>query len=164
MRPMHVLIALFTACLLALAPVSAQDFPEIDWLELMPEDEIKMLEEMQGMIDHSGDAPAMEFNSTRTVPEVDGRNGKIVGYIVPLSVNETNEILEFFLVPYFGACIHVPPPPPNQLIHVKADKPIPMVNIWDPYWVEGSVRIRPIENSMAKASYSMDPVRVVPYE
>lgn len=164
MRPMHVLIALFTACLLVLAPVSAQEYPEIDWLELMPEDEIKALEEMQGMIDHSGDAPPMEFNSDRTVPEVDGRNGKIVGYIVPLSVSETNEILEFFLVPYFGACIHVPPPPPNQLIHVKAATPIPMVNIWDPYWVEGSVHIRPIENSMAKASYSMDPVRVVPYE
>ena len=164
MRPMHVLIALFTACLLVLAPASAQDYPEIDWLELMPEDEVRALEEMQNVIDHSGDAPQSEVMSDRTVPEMDGREGKIVGYIVPLSVSETNEILEFFLVPYFGACIHVPPPPPNQLIHVKADEPIPMVNIWDPYWVEGSVHVRTIENSMAKASYTMEPVRVVPYE
>mgnify|MGYP000211942351 CR=1 FL=1 len=158
------LVSIAAAVLLAAAPVVSGAAEEIDWLELMPEDEIRMLEEMAGMIDHSGDGPPMEFNSTRTVPEVDGREGKVVGYIVPLSINETNQILEFFLVPYFGACIHVPPPPPNQLIHVKPAEPLPMVNIWDPYWVEGTVRIRPIENSMAKASYAIDPVRIVPYE
>ena len=45
--------------------------------------------------------------------------GRIPGFVVPLKTTEDIRILEFFLVPYYGACIHVPPPPPNQIIHVK---------------------------------------------
>lgn len=163
MRPMHVLIALFTACLLVLAPASAQEFPEIDWLELMPEDEIRALEAMQNTIDHSGDAPAMEFDSDRTVAEMDGREGKIVGYIVPLSVSETNEILEFFLVPYFGACIHVPPPPANQLIHVMPDKPIPGKWNMGAVWVSGVLTVARFDSELGNAGYQLRGIKVEEY-
>lgn len=142
----------------------AGDYREIDWLELIPPDEIAQLDKLQNSIDHEGSAPAFQWESARTVAKMDGAEGKLVGYIVPISVSPRNEILEFFLVPFFGACIHVPPPPPNQIVHVKPAEPLPMVDIWDPYWVEGTVRIRPVENTTAKAAYAIDPVRIVRYE
>lgn len=157
-------ILLFLSLWLLAVAALAKDYREIDWLELMPPEEIALLEKLQSSIDHEGTGPVSQFESAKTVDKMDGVEGKLVGYIVPIGVSPQNEILEFFLVPYFGACIHVPPPPPNQIIHVKPDKPLPMVDIWDPYWVEGTVRIRKVENAMAKSSYAIDPVRVVPYQ
>ena len=159
---MRLLISLLFLITPALAP--AEEFREIDWLELMPPEEIELLEKMQDSIDHSGMMSMEQVGSSATVLAMDGTRGKMVGYIVPISISSRNEILEFFLVPYFGACIHVPPPPPNQIIHVKPAQPMPMIEIWDPYWVEGTLRIRKIENTMASASYAIDPVNVVPYQ
>jgi hypothetical protein len=52
---------------------------------------------------------------------LDGQNIRLPGYIVPLEVSEEGRTTEFLLVPYFGACIHVPPPPSNQIVHVKSE-------------------------------------------
>ena len=62
----------------------------------------------------AGAAPAV-------VPELDGKRVRIGGYVVPLDFEATN-VKEFLLVPFVGACIHVPPPPPNQIIYVKSAK------------------------------------------
>lgn len=159
---MRLLIPLLFLIVPALSP--AEEFREIDWLELMPPEEVEALERMVESIDHSGMGSMEQFGSDATVAAMDGARGKMVGYIVPISISPRNEIIEFFLVPYFGACIHVPPPPPNQIIHVRPERPMPMIEIWDPYWVEGTVRIRKIENTMAKASYAIDAVNVVPYQ
>lgn len=48
----------------------------------------------------------------------------ISGYIVPLDWADDRSLSEFLLVPYFGACIHSPPPPANQIIYVKMDEPL----------------------------------------
>ena len=137
---------------------------EIDWLELLPPEDLKALEEMPE-IDHSGQMQMPQvMSSTKTVPAMNGVRGKVPGYLVPIAFDDRQRVTEMFLVPYFGACIHVPPPPPNQIIHVKPAQPMPMIEIWDPYWVEGTLRIRKIENTMASASYAIDPVNVVPYQ
>ena len=70
-------------------------------------------------------------------------NGKVVkipGYLIPLHY-EAREIKEFMLVPYIGACIHVPPPPANQLVYVISDLSWENDFIWDPMWITGEISI-----------------------
>src|SRR5690606_14130714 len=57
--------------------------------------------------------------SARVNEQLDGTAIRLSGYVVPLEVGAGGAIREFFLAPYVGACIHVPPPAPNQLVHVK---------------------------------------------
>lgn len=149
--------------LLFALPLHAEAVKEIDWAELIPPEEVERLEALADAIDHSGTGPSYTWESAATVPAMDGRRGKLPGYIVPISVSESNEILEFFLVPYFGACIHVPPPPPNQILYVKPDKPLPMVHIWDAFWVQGTIRLREVKNELAHSAYAIDLESVEPY-
>ncbi len=128
----------------------------IDWLELMPEAERKALEELSMSIDHSGDGPSYDFSSVTTVAKMDGVTGRLAGYVVPIEYDDKGRISELFVVPYFGACIHLPPPPPNQIIHVKPDEPIEARDMWEPYWAIGTLRIANVSNEMAEAAYSME--------
>ena len=59
-------------------------------------------------------------------------------------------------MPYFGACIHVPPPPANQIVYGRLDEPIEMVNIWDAFWMEGTLNIEDVSNETADSAYTMD--------
>jgi hypothetical protein len=68
--------------------------------------------------------------------ELDGQIVRMPGYILPLEFSG-KDITEFLLVPYVGACIHTPPPPPNQIVHVKSDKPVSNVTVFSPVWVTG---------------------------
>lgn len=157
------LLPLVLFALMAALPLRAEELKEIDWIELMPAEEVAKLEALNESVDHSGDSPGFTWESANTVPEMDGRRGKLPGYIVPISVSPKNEILEFFLVPYFGACIHVPPPPPNQILYVKPKEPLPMVHIWDAFWVEGTIRIQEVKNEMAHSAYAIELDKVEPY-
>jgi hypothetical protein len=133
---------------------SAGDPSEIDWLELMPADDIKKLQELPA-VDHSGFVSAEQFMSFNTVKELDGRKGRIAGYIVPIETNDKGELTSFFLVPYFGACIHVPPPPPNQIVYAKLPKAIPVPDMYAPQWVEGELVIERTDNDLGASAYTM---------
>lgn len=80
----------------------------------------------------------------------------IAGFVVPLEDNPTHGITEFFLVPYAGACIHVPPPPPNQMIYVKFPKGIATVNIYDAYRVRGTLHTALAHSGLTEAAYTLD--------
>ncbi len=71
--------------------------------------------------------------------ELNGSQVKIPGFVVPLEGDE-EKITEFLLVPYFGACIHVPPPPPNQIIYVKFPQGAPIQQLWDVIYVIGTLK------------------------
>ena len=84
-------------------------------------------------------------------------NGKLVsigGYIVPLDFENTT-IKEFLLVPYVGACIHVPPPPTNQIIYVKSEKGIEITGQFDPVTVKGTLKTETAFTGLADAGYSL---------
>ena len=66
----------------------------------------------------------------------------------------------FFLVPYPGACIHVPPPPPNQIVLVRYAKGISLDDIYAPLWVEGPLKIEAVSNDLADAAYTMTATKV----
>ncbi len=137
------------------APKPAGDnATDIDWLELMPPDDIKKLQEIPA-VDHSGFVSAEQFMSFNTVKELDGRKGRIAGYVVPIDTNEKGELTSFFLVPYFGACIHVPPPPPNQIIYAKLDKPMEVPDMYAPQWVAGTLVIERTDNELGASAYTM---------
>jgi hypothetical protein len=153
---------LILSLLMAAAVTGAQvegELREIDWLEMIPPEELKAMEEMAEKmweIDHSGGQMEQLFNSANTVAEMDGVRGKLAGFVVPISVGSDAEITEFFFVPYFGACIHMPPPPPNQIVHVRPKTPITTGDIWDAFWIVGTLRVTLTDNSMAKSAYSFD--------
>jgi len=160
-------VAIILACLLALAaPASAEEPREIDWLELMPAEDLHLLENMPE-VEHEGEGPAVlpdEIMTGRVVPDMEGQSGRIPGFVVPLKTTEDMRILEFFLVPYYGACIHVPPPPPNQIIHVKYSEGFKLDALYDPVWIEGTLQIERTENDIASSSYSIIAKNVKPYE
>lgn len=139
---------------------------EIDWLELMPAEDLALLENMPE-VEHQGDGPALlpdEIMTGRVVPEMENVEGRIPGFVVPLKTTKDMRILEFFLVPYYGACIHVPPPPPNQIIHVKYPEGFTVDALYDPIWVEGTVMIQRTENAIGTSSYAIVAESVTPYE
>jgi hypothetical protein len=136
--------------------VPRSDAREIDWLELLPPEDLKALEEMPE-VDHTGQMTMPQaMTSTKTVAAMDGVKGKVPGYLVPIAFDDNQRVTEMFLVPYFGACVHVPPPPPNQLIYIKPENPVELGNLWDAYWVHGTVRAGLTENAMATAAYTLE--------
>ncbi|SHK22000.1 hypothetical protein SAMN05216369_1033 [Marinobacter antarcticus] len=161
--------ALLPALLVVLLSVSApahSELREIDWLELMPAEDLALLKNM-AELEHEGDGPVLlpdEIMTGRVVPDMGNVEGRIPGFVVPLKTTQDMRILEFFLVPYYGACIHVPPPPPNQIIHIKYKKGFKLEALYDPVWVEGTLLIDRTETDVGTSSYSMVAEAVEPYE
>jgi hypothetical protein len=70
---------------------------------------------------------------------IEGQRVRLPGYVLPLEFGPKKKVSEFLLVPWVGACIHTPPPPPNQIVHVKADKAFEIEGMFAPVWVTGSI-------------------------
>lgn len=96
-------------------------------------------------------------------PEFDGRHVRIPGFIVPLGLDDHQTITTFFLVPFFGACIHMPPPPPNQILYAEYEPDIRLDALYDPFWINGTLSTTLVENDMATAAYSIDVSVIEPY-
>lgn len=95
------------------------------------------------------------------VPELNGKTVRIGGYVVPLDFESTN-VKEFLLVPFVGACIHVPPPPANQIVYVKVDKGFDVAGTFDPVTVTGIIKTDVAFTGLADAGYTMEAVSVEP--
>ncbi|WP_169307696.1 DUF3299 domain-containing protein [Gemmatimonas aurantiaca] len=90
-----------------------------------------------------------------------GRRVRLPGFIVPLE-DFQDRAKEFLLVPYFGACVHMPPPPPNQLVYVKMRGTVNLT-WWAPVWVEGVLRVITFQSPYGSAGFQMDADRIVPF-
>jgi hypothetical protein len=114
--------ALLAGCGKSSAPgkTTPDGYRELEWSALIPPQDIDVLKRLQQTpIDHSGSMKAQQVGTFNTVGALDGTKVRIPGYIVPLEADDQGRLTEFFLVPFLGACIHVPPPPPNQIVYVK---------------------------------------------
>jgi hypothetical protein len=91
-------------------------------------------------IDLEGVLGWRERARTAVVEELNGERVRMPGYLLPLELEGTR-VTEFFLVPYVGACIHVPPPPPNQIVHVKMtdNESYQSRELFEPVWVTGVI-------------------------
>jgi len=103
------------------------------------------------------------LKSDRVVADFDGKNIRIPGFVVPLETNEDRDVIAFFIVPYFGACLHLPPPPPNQIIYASWGEGLTVEELSIPMWFEGKVTIETQENETGKSAYSIAIANVEPY-
>ena len=81
---------------------------------------------------------------------------RLPGYVVPLE-EVKGELKEFLLVPYFGACIHSPPPPANQIVHVTSRTPLKGWRTMDAVWVNGTLKAARSESRWAPAATDRRP-------
>lgn len=173
---------LFTLLLLALATATAAvaqvdkppprpGYAEISWDDLVPADwdPLKQFKDMNfGAL---GDADPRAQQMLKKMREVwdnapvngqmNGRKVRLPGYVVPLEENQAG-LTEFLLVPYFGACIHTPPPPANQIVHVLPRAGTKLKSM-DVVWVDGTLKAQRGDTTMGIAGYHLDAEAVVPY-
>jgi uncharacterized protein len=164
-------------CLLLGAVAQAEDYTEVNWVELIPAEELEILmnppeilyEIEDGSLadqlfsaldgaysqDQEEDPYFAALNSANIVEKHVGRNIKLPGFVVPTSFNEQQQVTTFFLVPYFGACIHNPPPPPNQTLFIEAKTPFAFDDLMLPVWVYGTLESKVIEDELATSAYFM---------
>lgn len=148
---------------------AAQAAPtQISWADLIPEAlgeqpvVIGQVSHMQAMQRFGQAAPQPSLLVDSLVRDYDRQVVRMPGYVVPLAFQEA-KVTEFLLVPYVGACIHVPPPPPNQLVFVKLDTPIHIRQLFEPVWVTGIMNSTPHQTELAEAGYEIAAIEVEPY-
>ncbi|MCY1177251.1 hypothetical protein D9M73_175510 [compost metagenome] len=162
------------ALLLVLSsPLWAGEARELTWAEMIPEGapppappapshDLSQLSDALNA--EAGPAASQQSPAAPVVEALDGQEVKLPGYIVPLDVTEEGRVTEFLLVPYFGACIHVPPPPSNQIVHVKSELGVLMDTLYQPFWIEGPLQVKASNSELAEAGYQMDASKIYPYE
>ena len=171
---MNKFLPLLLTIFFAMAPAHAADaWPELKWEAMVPKGwdpsgEFKNLD-LSKMQD--SDPKAMEaldklkqaWDNAPAEPSLNGRKIRIAGFALPLE-RKGDKVVEFLLVPYFGACIHTPPPPANQIIHAKSDKPLTGVRMMVPIWAYGTLSVARGDTTWGVAGYRLTVDKVAPYE
>ncbi|MEY4253891.1 MAG: hypothetical protein RLZZ566_1361 [Pseudomonadota bacterium] len=174
--------ALFMLAALAGAGLSRAEteiYKTIDWNDLMPDPWVKeMTKDMAAMsklsyLQDSSDEATKAMSAIRKkldeapiVKTQVNKKVRIPGYAVPLDA-ERSDKREFLLVPYFGACIHTPPPPANQIVLVRPtaqSKIKKMPESMDVLWVEGELKEGRVSTGQGVSGYLLEAVSVAPYE
>jgi uncharacterized protein len=132
----------------AMAPIgwaSTANTPTVDWRTLL------------GLNYRTGEvSPALQA--------LNGKRVRVPGFMVPLE-DGADGVNEFLLVPYFGACIHTPPPPPNQIVYVKMDRGRKVnIDLWNPVWIEGTLKIEKVESPYGAVGFQLVGISVSPYK
>ncbi len=98
-----------------------------------------------------------------TLKKLDGKLVRLPGFVVPLD-DFQEEGAEFLLVPYYGACVHTPPPPPNQIVMVEmSGRKSIKLNLFDAVWMSGRLKISSIESPYGTVGYQLEGMKVEPY-
>lgn len=165
-------------------PLEKTEYQEIEWPDLMPKEDLDALmnppeyigqiadgseedaldDQLKNDPDNPDDPYQKALVSTSVIPEFNKRKIRLPGFIVPLDFDDHQVITSFLLVPFFGACIHYPPPPPNQIIFATYEPGLPLDDLSDAFFVEGTIFTELKENDMATSAYSMTIDRIFPYE
>lgn len=157
----------------------------LDWDDLLPEDEDERLTKiyedfyadleqrlssqptmlsMAGTIEEGSALDEMpQLGTFNTVDDLDGQLVEIPGFAVPLDMN-AKKISAFLIVPYFGACIHTPPPAPNQIVYATADPARDLANLYYPQWFTGVLETNRQDTDLGNAAYTLRLTAVRPYE
>lgn len=148
-------------------------FKEVEWDDLIPPEwrvDPELIELYQ--TEKIGDDDPRIIEARRRLeapnqpanPALDGQRIKIPGYVLPLDFTD-EKLTEFLLLPYHGACIHVPPPPTNQTVFVKTDKEgVSIRGMFSTVWISGVLKIETMESELAEAGYTLYAEKVEPYE
>ena len=150
----------------------ALNYREIQWDELIPKgwDPMAAFKGLNMSRLKDSDPKAIEaleklkaaWAEAPVEPSFDGKRVKLAGFVVPLE-RKGDAVLELLLVPYFGACIHTPPPPANQIVHVILKKPAEGLKTMDAFWVSGTLSLQHGDSSLGIYGYRMTGERLDPY-
>lgn len=153
-----------------LTPLSASSYADtlktLQWEDLIPEETMAEIKKSGGVrINHSGDAVQQQMSPLLNAvkKELHGQQVRLPGFMVPLGGDE-NKVTEFLLVPYFGACMHTPPPPSNQIVYVNYPTGVHPDMLYDPVWIEGPIKVGEVESELAVSGYSMKAKNVSLYK
>jgi len=149
------------------------DYEDIGWDSLLPEgwSVEKVMNDLNLGALGDNDPKAREamkkiremWDKAPANPKLDNRRVSIAGFVVPLD-GEREKTREFLLVPYFGACIHAPAPPANQVIHVIVSKAATSVKLTPAALISGTIRVVRSDTKLAVTSYEMTVDKVEPYK
>jgi hypothetical protein len=155
------------------APAEASAARTITWDALVPADwdPFKEFKGLNFQILDDGDPRAMAmlkrmrdiWDNAPVNPAIVGQVVRIPGFVVPLEDSKEG-LKEFLLVPYFGACIHSPPPPANQIVHVLPKTPAKGLRSMDTVWITGKLATVRTDSYMGAAGYRIEALNVAPYE
>ena len=143
-------------------------FPEsivpLEWSDLLPENEVFVPNVLQGLIDHES-APLLseQPESSGVRPDWNGQTVSLSGFIVPIDYRGTG-VTAFILVPYVGACVHVPPPPANQLVFVTTEEPYESSGLFEPVTVVGMFGVSSLSTQLADIGYALSADNIEPYK
>lgn len=141
----------------------------VEWEQLIPRSEGEPSTPTdptpRGVVQHGQVTPPAEETAATAplVTEYDGKRVRIPGFVVPLDL-EAGAVKQFLLVPYVGACVHVPPPPANQVILVDSVRPFTAKGLFEPVWVTGTMAAGTLSTDLADVGYKIAADSVVPYE
>jgi uncharacterized protein len=145
----------------------------ITWEQLVPPnwDPFKDFKDLNFQLLDDGDPRAARmlkrmrevWDNAPPNPQIVGQNVRLPGFLVPLEDSKEG-LKEFLLVPYFGACIHSPPPPANQIVHVLPRTPVKGFRSMDTVWVSGPLATVRTDSYMGAASYRIEATEVAPYD
>lgn len=136
----------------------AADYRELNWKNLLAPGEQAAVQATTSN-QHNQVAPQV---SAAVNPALDRHAVSLSGYAVPLE-GDGQTVTAFLLVPFFGACIHVPPPPTNQVVFVQIPGGVPADALWDAIKVSGRLRVEDAHSDLANAGYRLEADAVIPY-
>lgn len=151
------------------APAGVAD---LEWEDLMPKgwnarDALKGVD-LASLSDNDPRANELlerlraDADKAPVVKSLNGKKVRLAGFTVTLERNDKG-IREFLLVPYFGACIHTPPPPANQIVHVLPTTAVSPDQAIFPVWVTGTLRTVAGVTAEGATGYRIDNAQVEPY-
>lgn len=163
------------------ATTQSSTYRKLSWDDLIPSDwdpmqaikglNLAKLKDSDPRAMEAMDKVRAAWDDSPVKPELNGVRIEIPGFVVPLDVNPEN-LKEFLLVPYFGACIHVPPPPSNQVVHaispnnLTKEKMKILKNSLQTYGaivVSGTLETLNSNTAMGFSSYRIKVDRIEPY-
>ena len=127
----------------------------LEWRDLLPEDDTSLPGNLQGILPHDQSSmAARQPPSTGIRTDWTGKIVQLSGFIVPLDHDGTG-VTAFILVPYVGACVHVPPPPANQLVFVTTGTPYESSGMFEPVTVTGMFGTASRSTQLAEIGYAL---------
>jgi hypothetical protein len=141
---------------------------DLDWKELLPEGERSHFTAVAPAPVHDyrgeGGPPAVQAQDFNVNKSLEGATVRLPGFIVPLEAVKSGDVSEFLLVPYFGSCIHVPPPPPNQIVYVHTGKRAGVESIYDAYWITGKLHLQTKTTRLGATAYELSAEKIEVYK
>jgi hypothetical protein len=144
--------------------VQAEDYIDLDWEDLLPEDTSTIPNALRSLLPHDEQMPlsSQQPESSGVRTDWNGQIVRIPGFIVPIDY-KGNGVTAFILVPYVGACVHVPPPPATQRVFVTTPTPNARGGLFEPVNVIGMFGVSSLSTHLAEIGYALSADEILPY-